>query len=220
MVFPLAPTLRGRNTAGFHRPIFSQLSHFSRQFLNSPTGAIRKDSLLLTLLPNCITDIKNKNDPGPAKRLASVFCSNTFATNCSIKVWWQMYKRIEWIGQILFESKPLKSFFQVMKRDISGWNHAFFESHAWPDWVTNWKYRRNVFFGNWTYWTWPLRSLFGIYSRRWQVGISTYCSNWKSEIPFNNSSFEGQLIPSPDRIIQGKGSSWKDPGKTLIPIGS
>lgn len=213
----LAPTLRGE-TQQVSRPIFSHVA-FLDKVLNSRPGAIRKDSLLLTLLPTGIELYDLKNDPGQQKDLASVLPVQTLSLTNEYQAWWQdATKGIEMNRPIPISNQSPQIILSGYEATFSG-EIRFFEGHGWAqDWVTNWKNIADSI-------SWELNVLdSGRYevfleytAEDDQVGSDLLLRIGNSEIPFKiTQAFEGQLIPSPDRIIRKEApeKTWK-----TIPIG-
>jgi len=160
--------LRGETQQAF-QTIFSHVD-FLDKFLNSRPEGIGNDSFAFDTFANWheLYDLKNASVDSKTSLRFLLFIH--FAYQLSISLVARCYKRIEMIRpNSISKSKPLKSFFQVMKRHFRLRNPN--SCRSWlgdQDWVTNLEIRRQfIHIWNWTYLDYyePLRSLFGIYSR-------------------------------------------------------
>ncbi len=214
----LAPTLRGEEQQ-VSRPIFSHVAFLDKD-LNSRPGAIRKDSLLLTLLPTGTELFDLKNDPGQQKDLASVLPDQTVSLTNEYQAWWQnATKGIEMNRPIPISNQSPQIVLSGYEARFSG-EIRFFEGHGWAqDWLTNWKNTADSI-------SWELNVLdpgrYEVFleytASEDQVGSELSLRFGDSEIPFKiTEAFEGKIIPSPDRVPRKEApeKTWK-----TIPIGA
>jgi arylsulfatase A len=214
----LAPTLRGEQQQ-VSRSIFSHVA-FLDKVLNSRPGAIRKDSLLLALLPNGVELYDLKNDPGQQYDLASILSDQTVSLTGEYEAWWQeVTKGIEMNRSIPISNQSPQIVLAGYEATFSG-EIKFFEGHGWAqDWLTNWKTTADSIY-------WELNILdpgrykvFLEYTAEDdQVGSDLLLRIGNSEIPFKIiEAFQGKIIPSPDRVPRREAPEkiWK-----TIPIGT
>ena len=184
------------------RPIFSHVAGLEKELKSRP-GAVRKDSLLLTLLPDGVGLYDLKNDPDQLQNLAEVQPDLTKSLEETYQSWWEeVSPGIQMIRKIPISSQAkqivLPAYEGVMDGEI-----RFFEGHGWAqDWVTNWKKESDLL-------RWDLEVLDGGTFEVWieyaakekQTGhewiISTSLQKLSKTI---DTEFVPEVIPSPDRI--------------------
>lgn len=217
----LAPTLRGE-IQQISRPIFSHVAQLEKT-LSSVPGAVRKDSLLLTLFPNHIELYDLKNDPKQLHNIASVLPDQTLSLTNEYQAWWnEVTTAIEMDRPIPISDQSPQILLAGYEATFSG-EIRFFEGHGWTqDWLTNWKNAADSI-------SWRLNVLdsgsyevFLEYSAMDdQVGSDLMLHFGNSEIPFKiTEAFEGQLIPSPDRVPRKEApeKTWKTSSLGLLEL--
>ncbi|MDG1277936.1 MAG: arylsulfatase [Algoriphagus sp.] len=213
----LAPTLRGEDQK-INRAIFSQVA-FPQQEITPEPGAIRKDSMLLVLLKEGVELYDLKNDPNQTRNLAEIQEETTANLKADYMAWWQE------VSSDINLNRPIPISNQAPQILLAGYEAAFsggikfYEGHGWAqDWLTNWKGLNDRI-------SWNLNVIDpGVYevileysASKDQIGSELILRQADEEITFQlKENFEGELIPSPDRIPRKEApeKTWKQ-----IPIG-
>ena len=196
----LAPLLEGKSLDS--RPIFSHVAQLDKELKSRP-GAIRQDSLLLTLLVDGVSLYDLKNDPSQTQDLAETYPELKSALEKKYQNWWnevsagiQMNRRIPLSPQA--RQAVLPAYEGILEGEL-----RFFEGHGWAqDWVTNWKNEVDQL-------RWDLNVLEAGTFEVWlekansenQTGhewILTDGSNQLSQLV--QEPFIHEVIPSPDRV--------------------
>ncbi len=196
----LKPFFEGENITS--RSIFSHVAQLDPVLKDRP-GAIRKDSLLLTLLPAGLELYDLKNDPKQEINLVQTHSKLAKALENEYLNW---FKEVS--SGISMERKiPIsKTVHQIELPVYEGQLHGkmkFFEGHGWAqDWVTNWKEESDSL-------SWNLEVLDpGVYEV-WidyaalpsQVGSELRLKTSNGQLTKTlSSSFIPKQIPSPDRV--------------------
>jgi len=214
----LAPTLRGEDQS-IHRSIFSHVAFLAKE-LNSRPGAIRKDSLVLTLSPDRLELYDLKNDPEQLKDLSLQFPELTAVLSNEYQDWWEdVTKGIEMDRSIPISNQSPEIMLAGYEASFAG-QIRFFEGHGWAqDWLTNWVNPSDSI-------SWDLNVLdpgsyqvlleYTANARQVESELILRCGN--SAINFKlDQVFEGQFLESPDRVPRKEApeKNWK-----RIPIGT
>jgi arylsulfatase A-like enzyme len=214
----LAPTLRGEPQE-VSRAIFSHVASLAK-VLNARPGAIRKDSLLITLLPNGIELYDLKNDPGQQVDLSSKLPEQVLALSQEYEAWWKdVTKGIEMNRPVPISNQSPQIVLSGYEANFSG-EIRFFEGHGWAqDWLTNWVNPKDSISWNLNVLDPGSYEVFLEYTAlENQVGTELVLRFRESKISVKIAqAFEGKIIPSPDRVPRKEApeKTWK-----TIPIGT
>ncbi|GMQ25351.1 sulfatase-like hydrolase/transferase [Algoriphagus sp. oki45] len=185
-----------------YRSIFSHVAQLDKELKDRP-GAIRKDSLLLTLLPNGSELYDLKNDPNQLVNLAPGKLELVSSLEKEYRDWWQeVTEEIEMDRQIPISDLAPEIALPTYEAELKG-DLKFFEGHGWAqDWVTNWKNDSDSL-------VWNLNVIDSGEFEVWleysaapnQVGaelnLSTSSTNLTQTL---DQGLESIPIPSPDRV--------------------
>lgn len=199
----LAAALQGREQSS-DRSIFSHVAQPVRTLDPFP-GAMRKDSLIFTHFEggNELYDLKN--DPSQKINLANTYPELTESLNQEYQSWWmETTQGANFDRPIPISAESNEIFLAAYESTFSG-DLEFFEGHGWAqDWLTNWKGLNDRI-------TWSLEVIDpGTYevmieyeAKQNQIGSELVLRHDSVEIPFTlSAAFEGEIIPSPDRITR------------------
>lgn len=208
----LSPSLKGENQQS-SRSIFSHVA-FPQSQLSPFPGAIRKDSLLLTLLPSGLELYDLKNDPTQSTDLASQFPELAEMLSDEYNIWWENVSAdIKQERPIPISEQSPEIFLAAYEATFTG-EIKFFEGHGWAqDWLTNWKNEKDSVF-------WNLNVLdpgeFEVWveysAREEQIGATLDLSIGAEKLKWTISeAFIPERIPSPDRINRKEApeQTWK-----------
>jgi arylsulfatase A len=208
----LAPTLRGEDQK-INRAIFSQVA-FPQQEITAEPGAIRKDSMLLVLLKEGLELYDLENDPNQTQNLAESQPEITAELKAAYMTWWQE------VSSDINLNRPIPISNQAPQILLAGYEAIFsggikfYEGHGWAqDWLTNWKGLDDRI-------SWDLNVIDpGSYEvileysvNKDQIGTELILQHSGEEITVQiTEAFEGELIPSPDRIPRKEApeKTWK-----------
>ncbi|TDQ16942.1 arylsulfatase A [Algoriphagus boseongensis] len=196
----LAPLFEGEEIP--QRSIFSHVAQLDKELKERP-GAIRKDSLLLTLLPNGSELYDLKNDPKQLVNLAPSKVELVNALEKEYQDWWQeVTVEIEMDRQIPISNLTPEIVLPTYEAELKG-DLKFFEGHGWAqDWVTNWKNESDSL-------VWNLNVIDSGEFEVWleysaapnQLGAELSLSTSSTTLTQTlDLSFEPIQIPSPDRV--------------------
>ncbi|MDX5337916.1 MAG: arylsulfatase [Cyclobacteriaceae bacterium] len=196
----LVPLFEGKMLES--RPIFSHVAFLDGELKARP-GAVRQDSLLLTLLDDGVSLYDLKNDPSQTRDIAETHPELKSALAEKYQTWWEevsaginLKRRIP----LSFQSHQavLPAYEARMEGDL-----RFFEGHGWAqDWVTNWKKESDLL-------QWELEVLEGGPFELWleqsnlsgQIGHEWVLSQDSIQLTQKvKTSFVPEILPSPDRI--------------------
>ena len=186
------------------RPIYSHVAQLDKELKSRP-GAIRQDSLLLTLLPNGSELYDLKNDPKQLVNLAPGKLELVSTLEKEYQDWWQEVTReIEMSRPIPISDLAPEIALPTYEAELKG-DLKFFEGHGWAqDWVTNWKNESDSL-------VWPLNVIDSGEFEVWleysaapnqlgaELNLSTSSTNLTQTL---DQGFESIQIPSPDRVTR------------------
>lgn len=197
----LAPTLLGKEQKT-DRAIFSHVAQPERTIDPYP-GSIRKDSLILAHLESGNELYDLKNDPEQKINLMELMPERANELSQAYQSWWnEVSDAIDFDRPIPISNQSNELLLAAYESTFTG-ELQFYEGHGWAqDWLTNWKNLNDQI-------TWSLDVLdpgsyqvvFEYQSTTDQLGTALVLKHGSTEIPFTiTSAFEGEIIPSPDRI--------------------
>ncbi|GMQ31403.1 arylsulfatase [Algoriphagus confluentis] len=196
----LVPLFKGGEIP--YRSIFSHVAQLDKELKDRP-GAIRKDSLLLTLFPNRSELYDLKNDPKQLVNLAPGKLELVSSLEKEYREWWQeVTEEIEMDRQIPISDLAPEIALPTYEAELKG-DLKFFEGHGWAqDWVTNWKNESDSV-------VWPLNVIDSGEFEVWleysaapnqlgaELNLSTSSTNLTQTL---DQGLESIPIPSPDRV--------------------
>lgn len=208
----LSPSLKGESQP-ISRSIFSHVA-FPQSQLGPFPGAIRKDSLLLTLLPSGLELYDLKNDPTQSRDLALQIPELVEMLSDEYNLWWENVSAdIKQQRPIPISEQSPEIFLAAYESTFAG-EIKFFEGHGWAqDWLTNWKNEKDSVF-------WNLNVLDPGEFEVWveysasedQIGANLNLSIDSEKLTWTLSeAFIPELIASPDRITRKEApeQTWK-----------
>lgn len=213
----VAASLKGE-TQQISRAIFTHVAQPQSELSPFP-GAIRKDSMLLALLPSGVELYDLKNDPDQTENLALQSPGIAEKLSEEYQAWWQK------VAPQNLEDRPIPVSKQSPAVFLAAYEAKFigeiryFEGHGWAqDWLTNWKSDTDSVF-------WKLNVLdsgeFEVWieyaANEYQIGAMFRLANGSNLLSWTLSEpFISQTIPSPDRVQRKEApeQTWK-----LMPLG-
>lgn len=197
----LLPSLQGKDQTE-SRPIFSHVA-FPQRSLTSFPGAIRRDSLLLAILPTGMELYDLKNDPGQQLDLAVQRPDLAEGLAKQYQDWWTGVKPEETALRPIPISRQSPEILLAAYEARFGGQIKFFEGHGWAqDWVTNWVDEADTL-------SWELNVIDPGDYEVWldytadpeQTGakLNLIFPSGKLESSLSEA-FQPALIPSPDRV--------------------
>jgi arylsulfatase A-like enzyme len=208
----VAASLKGE-TQQISRAIFTHVAQPQSELSPLP-GAIRKDSMLLTLLPSGVELYDLKNDPDQTENLALQSPELTEKLTEEYQLWWQKVAPQNLADRPIPISKQSPEIFLAAYEARFNGEIRFFEGHGWAqDWLTNWKNDSDSIY-------WKLNVLdpgvfevFMEYSARQdQVGAKLRLTDGLTNLEWMLSeAFLPNSIPSPDRVTRKEApeQTWK-----------
>jgi arylsulfatase A-like enzyme len=208
----LAASLKGE-TQNISRSIFSHVA-FPQSGISPFPGAIRKDSMLLTLLPSGLELYDLKNDPNQTKDLT--FQSPKIAEKLSeeYQAWWQKVAPQNLEDRPIPVSKQSPEIFLAAYEARFNGEIRFFEGHGWAqDWLTNWKNGNDSIYWKLNVLDSGVFEVFMEYSAREdQVGAKMKLTDGVTNLEWMLSeAFLPNSISSPDRVTRKEApeQTWK-----------
>lgn len=186
------------------RSIFSHVAQLDPMIKDRP-GAIRKDSLLLALLPNGSELYDLKNDPAQLVNIASIRPAIVQELESEYFNWWNEATQGLSMQRYIPISKlapeiVLPTYEATLKGSL-----AFFEGHGWAqDWITHWTQESDSLF-------WELDVLDSGTFEVWleqtaspaQLGAKLTLTTSSDTLRYTlQQSFNPTRIPSPDRVLR------------------
>lgn len=214
----LATVLNGE-TQQVSRPIFSHVA-FPQSELGPFPGAIRKDSMLLALLPSGVELYDLKNDPDQTENLALQSPGIAEKLSEEYQAWWQKVAPQNLEDRPIPVSKQSPEIFLAAYEARFNGEIRFFEGHGWAqDWLTNWKNDSDSIY-------WKLNVLdsgeFEVWveyaANEYQIGAKFRLANGSNLLSWTLSEpFISKTIPSSDRVQRKEApeQTWK-----LMPLGN
>lgn len=214
----LATVLNGE-TQQVSRPIFSHVA-FPQSELGPLPGAIRKDSMLLALLPSGVELYDLKNDPDQTENLALQSPGIAEKLSEEYQAWWQKVAPQNLEDRPIPVSKQSPEIFLAAYEAKFNGEIRYFEGHGWAqDWLTNWKNDSDSIY-------WKLNVLdsgeFQVWvefaANEYQIGAKFRLANGSNLLSWTLSEpFISKTIPSPDRVQRKEApeQTWK-----LMPLGN
>lgn len=198
--FSLVPLFEGNKLES--RAIFTHVAQLEKVLKDKP-GAIRKDSLLLAILPSGMELYDLKNDPEQKNNLAISYPTLVSSLESEYQNWWkQVSSDISMTRRIPISKRSGQIFLPGYESQLYG-ELAFFEGHGWAqDWVKNWKKESDSL-------TWSLEVFDpGVYevwmeytAHESQIGATLQLKTSNSVLSkILDEPFEPGIIVSPDRI--------------------
>jgi arylsulfatase A-like enzyme len=184
------------------RSLFTHVAQLENELKDRP-GAIRKDSLLLALLPSELELYDLKNDPQQKINLSSTNPYLVTSLEKEYQAWLkEVTSGLKMERKIPVSGKATQVVLPTYESQLYG-DLKFFEGHGWAqDWVTNWKNEGDSL-------TWSLEVLDPGWYEVWvdytalpgQVGAQLQLKTGHSQLIGHLSSpFTPTEIPSPDRV--------------------
>jgi arylsulfatase A-like enzyme len=213
----VAASLKGE-AQQISRPIFSHVA-FPQRELGPYPGAIRKDSMLLALLPSGIELYDLKNDPDQTENLALQSPEIAGKLSEEFQAWWLKVVPENSEDRPIPVSNQGPAVFLAAYEAKSTGEIRFFEGHGWAqDWLTNWKDDQESIF-------WKLNVLdsqeFEVFleysAQENQVGAKMRLTDGVTNLEWTLTEvFLPKSISSPDRVTRKEApeQTWN-----LIPIG-
>lgn len=211
----LVPLFEGKKIES--RAIYTHVAQLDKVLKDQP-GAIRKDSLLLSLLPSGVELYDLKNDPEQKTNLAISYPTLVSSLESEYQNWWnQVSSDISMTRRIPISKRSGQIFLPAYESQLFG-ELAFFEGHGWAqDWVKNWKKESDSL-------TWSLEVFDpGVYevwmeytALESQIGATLLLKTSNSVLSkILDEPFEPGIIASPDRIPRKEApeQTWN---KTLL----
>lgn len=213
----VAASLKGE-TQQMSRAIFTHVAQPQSELSPLP-GAIRKDSMLLALLPSGVELYDLKNDPDQTENLTLQSLGIAEKLSEEYQAWWQK------VAPQNLEDRPIPVSKQSPEIFLAAYEAKFkgeiryFEGHGWAqDWLTNWKNDTDSIF-------WKLNvhdpgefELFLEYAaRKDQVGAKMKLTDGVTNLEWTLAeAFLPKSITSPDRVTRKEApeQTWN-----FIPIG-
>lgn len=207
------------------RSLFTHVAQLDKELKDRP-GAIRKDSLLLALLPSGLELYNLKNDPQQKTNLSSTNPHLVTSLEKEYQAWLkEVTSELEMERKIPVSRKGTQVILPTYEGQLHG-GLTFFEGHGWAqDWVTNWKKESDSL-------SWSLEVLDPGWYEVWvdytaspsQIGAKLQLKTSHSELTNNLSiPFTPTQIPSPDRVPRKEApeQTWNSLylGKTVLKIG-
>lgn len=199
----LLPSLRGIDQS-VSRSIFSHVT-FPQSDLSAFPGAIRKDSLLLALLPAGHELYDLKNDPNQTEDLLIQNPELAKSLAQEYQTWW------EEVAPQNLADRPIPIIAQSPEILLATYESRFtgeirfFEGHGWAqDWITNWKSEKDSIY-------WALHVIdsgeFDVFleysSTRNQVGSNMRLTDGTTTLNWTiTDAFLPKSIQSPDRVTR------------------
>ncbi len=133
----LVPLFEGKEISS--RAIYTHVAQLDKVLKDRP-GALRKDSLLLSLLTSSLELYDLKNDPEQKKNLAISYPALVSSMESDYKNWWQQISSdISMTRRIPISKISDQIILPAYESQLFG-ELSFFEGHGWAqDWVKNWK---------------------------------------------------------------------------------
>jgi arylsulfatase A-like enzyme len=196
----LVPLFEGEEI--LDRSIFSHVAQLDPVLKDRP-GAIRKDSLLLALLPGSNELYDLKNDPQQLINLAENRPELVQTLEKEYQNWWkEVTKDVTMKRKIPISDLAPEIVLPTFEATLKG-SLRFFEGHGWAqDWTTNWKQESDSLF-------WELEVLSPGIFEVWlehaaspsQIGSQLILSTSSSALEYTlDESFSPVQIPNPDRV--------------------
>lgn len=211
----LVPLFEGKKIES--RAIYTHVAQLDKVLKDQP-GAIRKDSLLLSLLPSGLELYDLKNDPEQKTNLAISYPSLASSLESEYQNWWkQVSSDVSMTRRIPISKRSGQIFLPAYESRLFG-ELFFFEGHGWAqDWVKNWKKETDSL-------TWSLEVIDpGVYevwmeysAQESQIGATLILKTSDSVLSkILDDPFEPRIIASPDRIPRKEApeQTWN---KTLL----
>jgi arylsulfatase A len=220
----VAASLNGE-TQQISRAIFTHVAQPQSELSPLP-GAIRKDSMLLALLPSGAELYDLKNDPDQNEDLALKSPEIAEKLSEEYQAWWQK------VAPQNLEDRPIpvskqspEIFLAAYEAKFTG-EIRFFEGHGWAqDWLTNWKNEADSIFWNLNVLDSGEFEVFLEYAAREdQVGAKMKLTDGKTNLQWTlTEAFLPKSISSPDRVIRKEApeQTWKllSLGKITLNLG-
>lgn len=196
----LVPLFEGKKIES--RAIYTHVAQLDKVLKDQP-GAIRKDSLLLSLLPSGLELYDLKNDPEQKNNLAISYPALVSSLESDYQNWWQQVtSEISMARRIPISKRSGQIILPAYESLLYG-ELGFFEGHGWAqDWIKNWKKESDSL-------SWRLEVLDpGVYevwieytAHESQIGSTLILQSSNSVLSKNlDEPFEPGLIASPDRV--------------------
>lgn len=196
----LAPLFESKEIES--RAIYTHVAQLDKVLKDQP-GAIRKDSLLLSLLPSGLELYDLKNDPEQKNNLAISYPALVSSLESDYQNWWQQVtSEISMARRIPISKRSGQIILPAYESQLYG-ELSFFEGHGWAqDWIKNWKKESDSL-------SWRLEVLDpGVYevwieytAHESQIGSTLILQSSNSVLSKNlDEPFEPGLIASPDRV--------------------
>lgn len=196
----LVPLFEGKKIES--RAIYTHVAQLDKVLKDQP-GAIRKDSLLLSLLPSGLELYDLKNDPEQKNNLAISYPALVSSLESDYQNWWQQVtSEISMARRIPISKRSGQIILPAYESQLYG-ELGFFEGHGWAqDWIKNWKKESDSL-------SWRLEVLDpGVYevwieytAHESQIGSTLILQSSNSVLSKNlDEPFEPGLIASPDRV--------------------
>jgi arylsulfatase A len=220
----LTPLFQGKAMAS--RAIYSHVAQLDPVLKDRP-GSIRKDSLLLTLLPSGLELYDLKNDPKQEINLLKTHPKLGENLEKDYQDWFkEVSSGISMERKIPVSKRAAEVVLPAFEGQLYG-KMKFFEGHGWAqDWVTNWKEESDSI-------SWNLEVLDPGWYEIWMdyTALPTQAgSRIKLKTTLNqlsktiSTSFIPKQIPSPDRVPRKEApeQTWNKMylGKTELKLGS
>lgn len=184
------------------RAIYTHVAQLDKVLKDQP-GAIRKDSLLLSLLPSGLELYDLKNDQEQKNNLAISYPALVSSLESDYQNWWQQVtSEISMARRIPISKRSGQIILPAYESQLYG-ELGFFEGHGWAqDWIKNWKKESDSL-------SWRLEVLDpGVYevwieytAHESQIGSTLILQSSNSVLSKNlDEPFEPGLIASPDRV--------------------
>lgn len=196
----LLPLLKGESLEP--RSFFTHVAQLDKVLKDRP-AAIRRDTMMIALLPSGVELYDLKNDPQQEQDLSSVFPELVSELNREYQVWWDdVTQGISMVRPIPISSVGSQIFLPGYEAELRG-GLRFFEGHGWAqDWVTDWKLETDSLIWNidvlspGEYEVWLEYS-----SLESQLGSEFYLTGQEQNLFRSlDQSFVPDRIPSPDRV--------------------
>lgn len=208
----LAASLKGE-TQQVSRPIFSHVA-FPQSELSPFPGAIRKDSMLLALLPSGPELYNMKNDPNQTIDLVLQSPELVELLSKEYHTWWKQ------VAPQNLDDRPIPVTNDSPEILLAGYEAKFtgeirfFEGHGWAqDWLTNWKAEKDNIYWNLNVLDAGEFEVFLEYASQVdQVGAKMGLTDGYTHLEWTlTEAFLPKSIPSPDRIMRKEApeQTWK-----------
>lgn len=208
----VAALLKGE-TQQMSRAIFTHVAQPQSELSPLP-GAIRKDSMLLALLPSGLELYDLKNDPNQTKDLVLQSPAISKKLTNEYQLWWLKVAPQNLADRPIPVSKQSPEIFLATYESKFNGEIQFLEGHGWAqDWLTNWKEEKDSIY-------WKLNVLdpgeFEVFleysAREDQVGTKMKLTDGTTNLKWTlKETFLSKSISSPDRVTRKEApeQTWK-----------